>query len=152
MVTIQQEMARSMADPLDHALKLAETDVRDARSATVRQCGRRGDGSTDEIAQILAGLDVTVLRNKENCGKAGSLSRVFEHALAHRAIGVITLDADGQHEPEEIPSFVKQSLNDPNAFLVGARRRDHEEPRSGVCGESDRRFLDRLGCVAADPG
>jgi hypothetical protein len=82
------------------------------------------DGSTDEIAQVLAGLDVTVLRNKESCGTAGSLSRVFEHALAHGAIGVITLDADGQHAPEEIPSFVKQSLNDPNAFLVGARRRD----------------------------
>ena len=34
-------MARSEADPLDHTLKLAENDVRDARSATVRQRGRR---------------------------------------------------------------------------------------------------------------
>jgi glycosyltransferase involved in cell wall biosynthesis len=82
------------------------------------------DGSTDRTFRAVAGLDVTVLRNEENCGKAGSLSRGFEHALAYGAIGVITLDADGQHAPEEIPSFVKQSLDDPNAFLIGARRRD----------------------------
>jgi glycosyltransferase involved in cell wall biosynthesis len=82
------------------------------------------DGSTDGTAQELAGLDVTVLRNEKNCGKAGSLSRGFDHALAQGAVGVMTLDADGQHAPEEIPFFVKQSLHNPNAFLVGARRRD----------------------------
>ena len=82
------------------------------------------DGSTDGTAQILAGLDVTVLRNGENCGKASSLSRGFDHALAHGAVGVITLDADGQHAPEEIPTFMEQSLDNPNTFLVGARRRD----------------------------
>ena len=104
----------------------AET-VRDVAMRARQQCANVvvvDDGSTDSTFRAVAGLDVTVLRNEENCGKAGSLSRGFEHALAHGAIGVITLDADGQHAPEEIPSFVQQSLDDPNAFLVGARRRD----------------------------
>ena len=104
----------------------AET-VRDVAMRARQQCPNVivvDDGSTDETAQVLAGLDVTVLRNDKNCGKAGSLSRGFDHALARGAVGVITLDADGQHAPEEIPSFVKQSLDYPNAFLVGARRRD----------------------------
>ena len=104
----------------------AET-VRDVAMRARQQCANVvvvDDGSADSTFRAVAGLDVTVLRNEENCGKAGSLSRGFEHALAHGAIGVITLDADGQHAPEEIPSFVKQSLDDPNAFLVGARRRD----------------------------
>ena len=104
----------------------AET-VRDVAMRVRQQCANVvvvDDGSTDSTFRAVAGLDVTVLRNEENCGKAGSLSRGFEHALAHGAIGVITLDADGQHAPEEIPSFVKQSLDDPIAFLVGARRRD----------------------------
>jgi glycosyltransferase involved in cell wall biosynthesis len=104
----------------------AET-VRDVAMRARQQCANVvvvDDGSTDSTFRAVAGLDVTVLRNEENCGKAGSLSRGFEHALAHGAIGVITLDADGQHAPEEIPSFVKQSLDDPNAFLIGARRRD----------------------------
>lgn len=89
------------------------------------------DGSTDSTCRAVAGLDVTVLRNETNYGKAGSLCRGFEHALAHGAIGVITLDADGQHAPEEIPFFVRQSLNDQSAFLVGARRREQRRSTFG---------------------
>jgi glycosyltransferase involved in cell wall biosynthesis len=67
---------------------------------------------------------VTLLRNDRNCGKAGSLVRGFDHALAHGAAGVITLDADGQHAPEEIPVFLKQAKDCPNTLLIGARRRE----------------------------
>lgn len=101
--------------------------VRDVAMRARRQCPNVivvDDGSTDGTAQVLGGLDVTVLRNDKNCGKAGSLSRGFDHALAHGAVGVITLDADGQHVPEEIPALIEQSLDTPNTFLVGARRRD----------------------------
>ena len=107
----------------------AET-VRDVAMRARQQCANVvvvDDGSTDSTCRAVAGLDVTVLRNEENCGKAGSLSCGFEYALAHGAIGVITLDADGQHAPEEIPSFVKRSLDDPTAFLIGARRRDQRK-------------------------
>ena len=107
----------------------AET-VRDV-ATRARQCYANvivvDDGSTDGTSHAVAGLDVTVLRNEENLGKAGSLARGFEHALAHGAIGVITLDADGQHAPEEIPLFAKKSLDDPSAFLIGARSRDQRK-------------------------
>lgn len=85
------------------------------------------DGSTDGTAEVLAGLDVTVLRNEKNLGKAGSLYRGFERALAGGATGVITLDADGQHVPEEILLFIERALDDPGAFLIGARRRDQRK-------------------------
>jgi glycosyltransferase involved in cell wall biosynthesis len=100
--------------------------VRDVALRARRQCSNVivvDDGSTDGTSQALAGLDVTVLRGDKNCGKAGSLSRGFDYALAHGAVGVITLDADGQHAPEEIPSFLERSLEHPAAFLIGARRR-----------------------------
>ena len=85
------------------------------------------DGSTDGTAEVVTGLDVILLRNEKNLGKAGSLCRGFEQALAGGAIGVITLDADGQHAPEEIPLFIKQSVDDPSLFLIGARRRDQRK-------------------------
>ncbi|MBH0204837.1 MAG: glycosyltransferase, partial [Nitrospira sp.] len=59
-------------------------------AATVREVAARArrycpnvivvdDGSIDGTVQALAGLDVTVLRNDENRGKAGSLTRGFDH-------------------------------------------------------------------------
>ena len=107
----------------------AET-VRDVAMRARQQCANVvvvDDGSTDSTARTLAGLEMTVLRNEDNNGKAGSLWRGFQHALESGAVGVITLDADGQHAPEEIPSFVKRSLDDPTAFLVGVRRRDQRK-------------------------
>lgn len=101
--------------------------IRDVATRARQQCPHVivvDDGSTDGTAGVLAGLDITVLRNEENLGKAGSLWKGFQYALAQGAEGVITLDADGQHAPEEIPLFIKQSLDDPKAFLIGARRRE----------------------------
>lgn len=85
------------------------------------------DGSTDETAEVLAGLNATVLKNDTNLGKAGSLWRGFQHALAHDAAGVVTLDADGQHAPEEIPLLLKRAAENPDALILGARRRDQRQ-------------------------
>jgi glycosyltransferase involved in cell wall biosynthesis len=80
------------------------------------------DGSTDGTGKALAGLDITLLVNEKSEGKAHSLWRGFQHALAHGASAVVTLDADGQHAPEEIPLFMTMTAKDPDAFLIGARR------------------------------
>lgn len=99
--------------------------VRDVVARARQQCAHVivvDDGSTDETLEVLASLEIAVLRNEQNRGKADSLWRGFQHALGHGAVGVITLDADGQHAPEEIPSFIAASLHNPEAFLIGARR------------------------------
>lgn len=101
--------------------------VRDVAIRARRRCPNVvvvDDASSDGTEQALAGLDVTVLRNEANRGKAGSLARGFEYALSQGAVGIITLDADGQHAPEEIPAFIERSQDDPNVFLIGARRRE----------------------------
>lgn len=87
------------------------------------------DASSDGTDRVLEGLDVTVLRNPVNCGKAGSLARGFEYALSRGAVGIVTLDADGQHAPEDIPRFFEQARREPGAFLIGARRRDQRRAR-----------------------
>ncbi len=107
----------------------AET-VRDVAMRARQQCAHVivvDDASSDGTAGMLAGLDVTVLRNEENRGKAGSLGRGFQHALSQGAIGIITLDADGQHAPEEIRLFLSAATNDRTAFLIGRRCREQRK-------------------------
>lgn len=127
--------------------------VRDVALRARRQCPNVivvDDASSDGTDRVLAGLDITVLRNELNCGKAGSLVRGFDHALAHEAAGVITLDADGQHAPEEIPIFLEQAKDRPNTLLIGARRR--EQRRASFWRYAANRIADFwIGWAAGQP-
>lgn len=117
--------------------------VRDVAMRARQQCANVivvDDGSTDGTARAVADLDVTLLRNEENRGKAGSLVRGFDHALGQEALGVITLDADGQHAPEEIPQFLDSARRDPSAFLFGVRHR--EQRRSSIWRYAANRIAD----------
>ena len=59
------------------------------------------DGSTDSTAQQLDGLALTLLRHPRNQGKAASLRTAFGHALERDAACVVSLDGDGQHDPND---------------------------------------------------
>lgn len=89
------------------------------------------DGSADGTAATLAGLDVTMLRHARNLGKGASLADGIAAALARGADAIVTLDADGQHEPEDIPRLVRAWSEAPDAVIVGARLRHAERaPRA----------------------
>lgn len=79
------------------------------------------DGSADGTAAALHGLPVTLLRNDTNQGKAASLWRGVQAALARGARGIITLDGDGQHLPEAIPSLIAAAEQHPGRIIIGAR-------------------------------
>ena len=101
--------------------------IRDVASRAVRQIDRVivvDDGSTDGTPDALVGLPVVLLRNPTNRGKAASLWRGFQQALAAGASGVVTLDGDGQHAPEDIPRLLAEAAFYPDHVIIGARRRD----------------------------
>ncbi len=64
------------------------------------------DGSTDETADIASGLGAEVIRQYPNRGKGAALLEGFKYANDNGYEAVLTLDADGQHDPEEIPLFI----------------------------------------------
>ena len=63
------------------------------------------DGSTDDTAAQAEAAGATVIRQVPNAGKGAALRAGFRHALEHGADAVVTLDADGQHDPDEIPAL-----------------------------------------------
>ncbi len=79
------------------------------------------DGSTDATAAALAGCRAAVLRNDRNLGKGASLWRGMRHALSLGVAGVVTLDGDGQHAPEEIPHLLAEARAHPGKIIIGAR-------------------------------
>jgi glycosyltransferase involved in cell wall biosynthesis len=84
------------------------------------------DGSCDATAAALAGVDVTLIRHERNLGKGASLADGIAQALRGGADAVVTLDADGQHVPDEIPRLVRAWLAHPGDVIVGARLRHAE--------------------------
>jgi glycosyltransferase involved in cell wall biosynthesis len=79
------------------------------------------DGSTDSTPQILASFSqVTVLRHDMNQGKGASLLDGFSLALKV-ADYAITMDADGQHNPDDIPSLVRAVPPGARPLVIGKR-------------------------------
>jgi glycosyltransferase involved in cell wall biosynthesis len=108
--------------------------IRDVVARALRHAERVivvDDGSDDGTGAALHGVPATVLRNASNLGKAASLRRGMARALVDGATAVVTLDADGQHEPEDIPRLVAAHLRNPRSIVIGARMHGREAvPRS----------------------
>jgi len=80
------------------------------------------DGSTDKTLIALKNASATVLSNPKNLGKGLTLLKGFHTALEKNYQGVITLDADGQHDPDDLPKFLEKIAQNPDALIIGARR------------------------------
>lgn len=70
------------------------------------------DGSSDGTGRLLADRlvrrdDIHLVRHEENRGYGAALLTAFEYAIVHRYDVVVTIDCDGQHEPQRIPRFVE---------------------------------------------
>ncbi len=79
------------------------------------------DGSTDGSSDSLETLGVIVVRYGKNRGKGYALKTGFKEAKSRGFERAITIDADGQHFPEDIPVFATEAKAHPDAMLVGSR-------------------------------
>jgi glycosyltransferase involved in cell wall biosynthesis len=80
------------------------------------------DGSRDDTAGQARAAGATVIEQRPNQGKGAALRAGFRRALADGADAVLTLDADGQHDPAEIPAFLGAWAAEPRPDLVIGRR------------------------------
>ena len=104
-----------------------ERTIRALAEAALALCPRVmviDDGSGDATAARLHGLPLTLLRHPVNQGKAASLRTAFRHALAHDARCVVTLDGDGQHDPDDSPNLLAAWHDRPECLVIGSRLHD----------------------------
>jgi len=64
------------------------------------------DGSKDDTSLQAENAGAQLLKHKVNLGKGAALKTGCDYAIQHGAKKIITLDADGQHDPKEVPRFL----------------------------------------------
>ncbi|MBN1847750.1 MAG: glycosyltransferase family 2 protein [Deltaproteobacteria bacterium] len=79
------------------------------------------DGSTDQTAIIAKNAGAEVISISSNKGKGNTLRVAFQYALNNNLDAIITLDADLQHDPNEIPRFVDYYIRHQAKIVIGNR-------------------------------
>ncbi|MCG2660685.1 MAG: glycosyltransferase family 2 protein [Kiritimatiellae bacterium] len=79
------------------------------------------DGSPDRTAEEAADAGAVVVRHTANMGKGVALNTGFNYARQNQFDYLITLDADGQHDPADIPRFIEAYERTGIPVLIGNR-------------------------------
>lgn len=86
------------------------------------------DGSKDNTADLAESAGANVVRQRPNQGKGVALLTGFRSALEMGCDAIIMLDADGQHDPNEIPKFLEAYQNNPADLIIGKREFQYMPP------------------------
>ena len=79
------------------------------------------DGSIDETEEIARGLKTKVIRHPINLGGGAAVKTAFAIANREDYRYVATLDADGQHDPSELPSLIETIEREKAGLVIGSR-------------------------------
>ena len=99
------------------------------------------DGSTDDTSAVAKAAGVALLRLPRHRGKGAALRAGFARALKREREAVVTLDADGQHDPREIERLLECWRRTGAALVIGSRR--HLEGDMGRARRFGNRFSRR---------
>jgi glycosyltransferase involved in cell wall biosynthesis len=117
-----------MSEPADEIIALipAYNEVSHIRNVVERACKYLpviviDDGSTDGCAAAAALAGAKVIAHAVNRGKGAALNSGFDYAATRGVAAAITLDADGQHDPDEIPLFIDAFRAGQGDIIIGQR-------------------------------
>jgi glycosyltransferase involved in cell wall biosynthesis len=108
------------------------------------------DGSGPAFAEWFEGIaqrgGVHVLHHAVNLGKGAALKSGLNYALAEvpGLLGVVTADADGQHDPDDILRIASRLLKHPEGLILGVRQWEERVPWKSRVGNLVTRILLRL--------
>lgn len=79
------------------------------------------DGSTDDTGRVARAAGAEVIRHEARKGAGAATKSGFEAARRSNADIVVTLDGDGQHNPDDIPKLLAPILNSEADLVIGSR-------------------------------
>lgn len=85
------------------------------------------DGSSDNTTQLAQQAGAIVVNHDKNGGYGKSIRTLFQTALERKADIIVTMDSDGQHNPDQIPDIIEPILNDGYDIVIGSRFIDKED-------------------------
>jgi polyprenyl-phospho-N-acetylgalactosaminyl synthase len=100
------------------------------------------DGSTDGTAEHAERAGAKVVSHKMNCGPGAATMTGIHAARCINADIVVTIDADGQHNPDDIPKLLKCVLDKNADLVIGSRFKNKDNSIPTV-----RRIFNMLGNI-----
>jgi glycosyltransferase involved in cell wall biosynthesis len=79
------------------------------------------DGSTDMTGEIAEAIGAKVIRHERNKGYGAALASLFKAAREENASAMIILDADLQHNPDDIPKLLSSIIKGEADIVIGSR-------------------------------
>lgn len=115
--------AYNVADTIGDVVKGAFQHVRTVMVAD--------DGSGDGTGENALAAGAKVIFMDRNRGKGHALKVLFKEAAKQGCTVVISMDGDGQHNPDEIPGLIHAHQKNPGSIIVGSRMHSRENiPRA----------------------
>jgi len=89
------------------------------------------DGSTDDTSRLAADAGAEIISIEKNMGKGNALKHLFHQADKKGFDAIISIDADNQHDPDEIPLFLEAHREFPDDIILGSRMHEKDKiPRA----------------------
>jgi len=79
------------------------------------------DGSTDNTAALAKKAGAIVISHEKNQGYGATISTLFDYCRKNNAEIMVTLDGDGQHNPDQIPDLINVILKHKVDVVIGSR-------------------------------
>lgn len=102
------------------------------------------DGSTDQTSTVAKCAGAVVIRHQENNGYGKCIQAILQIAKTIDFTALVILDADGQHDPREIPRLYQPILEGYDLVIGSRKKQSHKIPRYRYLGQMVLAFFSRL--------
>ena len=102
------------------------------------------DGSADNTSQVASEAGAKVIRHPRNKGKGAAMKRCLAECVQYQPSVVITLDGDGQHDPDDIPKLVAPIENGQADIVIGSRFKERSISEVPLIRNIGLSFIDKI--------